>query len=286
MIKYLLTIYSILFLFTSQTEASIFVPQLSARLELDTTPEPTSEILEEPDFYQIVDYMPHFPGCEGETDKLKRRECSDEKIITYINKYIKYPTEARKEGIEGTAVLRFFVEKDGELTFKDETILRNPGGGCGEEALRVVQGMPKWIPGKHEGKPVRVRFALPIKFQLEGKPAEFQETTIKWNNQEIKGQYKTEDPAEYVKSSCSLDKITEILSENKKGLPLMFQGNLEKGFAQYYMSIGKSGKKLLINNLSKNKAVKKKILKGLKSGEVIYFYNWEYKRTFMEISVE
>ena len=288
MIKYLLTICSILILFTSETEASIFVPQLSSILELDTTPEPSSEKLEEPDFYQIVSYMPHFAGCEEETDKIKRKECSDEKIINYINEYVKYPKEARKEGIEGQVVVRFFVEKDGELSFEDKAILRNPGGGCGEEALRVIKTMPKWIPGKHEGKAVRVRFTLPVKFQLEGELSIFQEASIKWDGHEIKGQYKTEDPSEYIKATCTLDKAVEILSRKAKGLPLMFQlkGDSKRGFTQYYMSVGKSGKKQMVSSLSKNKGLKQKVLKALKPGEIIYFYNWEYKKTFLEILVK
>lgn len=288
MIKYLLTIFSILILFTLETEANTFVPQLTSTLELDTTPEPSSEKLEEPDFYQIVSYMPHFVGCEEETDKLKRKECSDEKIINYINEYVKYPIEARKEGIEGQVVVRFFVEKDGELTFEDKSILRNPGGGCGEEALRVIKTMPKWIPGKHEGKAVRVRFTLPVKFELEGKPTEFEEASIKWDGHEIKGQYKTEDPSEYIKATCTFAKAVEILSGKEKGFPLMFQlkGDTRRGFTQYYLSVGKSGKKQMVVSISKNKGLKKKILKDLKSGDIIYFYNWEYKKTFLEILVK
>lgn len=113
--------------------------------------------------------MPHFPGCESMTDKDARKKCSDEKIISFINKNIKYPAIARENGIEGTAVIRFVVEKDGSIVFDDDTkkvILRDPGGGCGDEALKVVRKMPKWIPGKQRNNSVRVQFTLPIKFQL------------------------------------------------------------------------------------------------------------------------
>jgi len=73
---------------------------------------------------------------------------------------------ARESGIQGTVYVTFVVERNGNVT--DVKILRGIGGGCDEEALRVVQNMPKWEPGKQRGKPVRVQFNMPIKFTLAG----------------------------------------------------------------------------------------------------------------------
>ncbi|MDX1941007.1 MAG: TonB family protein, partial [Saprospiraceae bacterium] len=83
-----------------------------------------------------------------------------------------YPLEARQNGNEGTVVLSFVVEKDGSIS--NPKILRDIGGGCGVEALRIVQlmidGELKWVPGKTKGKPVRTLFNLPVRFKLTEAP--------------------------------------------------------------------------------------------------------------------
>lgn len=82
----------------------------------------------------------------------------------YLSKNLKYPTQARRMGIEGTVYVVFVVNTDGSI--QDVAILRGIGGGCDEEALRVVSNAPKWEPGKQRGRPVRVRMRLPIRFKL------------------------------------------------------------------------------------------------------------------------
>ncbi|HRZ77317.1 MAG TPA: energy transducer TonB, partial [Bacteroidales bacterium] len=67
---------------------------------------------------------------------------------------------------QGTVYVTFVVEKNGAVT--DVRVLRGIGGGCDEEAIRVIQAMPKWNAGKQRGKPVRVQFNMPIKFTLQG----------------------------------------------------------------------------------------------------------------------
>ena len=71
---------------------------------------------------------------------------------------------ASTNGIEGTVVLDFIVEKTGKIS--NVEILKEIGGGCGNEVVRVINGMPDWIPGKQRGREVRVRFKLPVKFTL------------------------------------------------------------------------------------------------------------------------
>lgn len=109
--------------------------------------------------------MPHFPGCESISDPAERKTCSDTKILQYIQKNLKYPSIARENGVQGTAVLSFVVEKDGSI--KETKIVRDPGAGCGDEALRVIKSMPSWIPGKQRNKNVRVQFNLPVRFKLQ-----------------------------------------------------------------------------------------------------------------------
>ncbi len=82
-----------------------------------------------------------------------------------VKNNLRYPVQATRMGIEGKVYVDFIVEKDGTLT--NVGILKGVGGGCDEEAARVVRECPvKWKPGKQRGKPVRVRFRLPITFRL------------------------------------------------------------------------------------------------------------------------
>ncbi|EAZ79089.1 energy transducer TonB [Algoriphagus machipongonensis] len=82
----------------------------------------------------------------------------------YLSKNLKYPTQARRMGIEGTVIVVFVVNTDGSI--QDVDVLRGIGGGCDEEAVRVVSNAPNWEPGKQRGRPVRTRMRLPIRFKL------------------------------------------------------------------------------------------------------------------------
>lgn len=89
-----------------------------------------------------------------------------EALTKYLSENIKYPEQAKKENIQGRVFVIFVVEKDGSVT--NAKVLRGIGGGCDEEALRVVNAMPKWEPGRLQGTtPVRVQYGLPINFQLQ-----------------------------------------------------------------------------------------------------------------------
>jgi len=107
----------------------------------------------ETEIFTVVEDNPAFPG-------------GDEARIQFLQSNMKYPTMARESGIQGKVYVTFVVEKDGRVT--DVKILRGIGGGCDEEAVRVVKAMPKWTPGKQRGKAVRVQFNLPIQFTLNG----------------------------------------------------------------------------------------------------------------------
>ncbi len=111
------------------------------------------EEVEEQQIFMVVENAPAFPG--GDAGRMK-----------FLQDNIKYPQMARESGIQGTVYVTFVVERNGNVT--DVKILRGIGGGCDEEAVRVVQNMPKWEPGKQRGKPVRVQFNMPIKFTLAG----------------------------------------------------------------------------------------------------------------------
>lgn len=101
--------------------------------------------------FDVVEQMPEYPGGQ-------------DKFYTYLKDNITYPENAIKEKIEGIVYVQFVVEKDGSIS--NVKVLRGIGSGCDEEAVRIVKSMPNWSPGIQKGKPVRVRYNLPIKFSL------------------------------------------------------------------------------------------------------------------------
>ena len=110
--------------------------------------------------------LPEFKGCEDIADPEERKACATREMLVHIYSNITYPAIARENGIEGTVVIRFVVEKDGRIS--NAEIVREIGGGCGAESLRVVQAMPDWNPGTRFNEPLRVQFNLPVRFKLEG----------------------------------------------------------------------------------------------------------------------
>ncbi|MBR6992010.1 MAG: M56 family metallopeptidase [Bacteroidales bacterium] len=88
-----------------------------------------------------------------------------EALADYIAKSIVYPEQARTDEVEGKVFVQFIVEPDGSIG--DVTLLRGIGGGCDEEALRVIKAMPQWKPARFKGKPTRSRFQIPINFMLK-----------------------------------------------------------------------------------------------------------------------
>jgi protein TonB len=86
-------------------------------------------------------------------------------LNAYLSKNIKYPKQANENGVQGRVVLQFVVNEDGDIS--DIKVVRGIGSGCDQEAMRVVNSMPKWKPGKQNGKAVKVSFSLPILFELE-----------------------------------------------------------------------------------------------------------------------
>ena len=102
--------------------------------------------------FTVVENDPEFPG-------------GMEALYKYVAQNIKYPQLARDNGITGKVYVTFVVERDGSIA--NPKVLRDIGGGCGQEAIRVVKSMPKWTPGKQRGKAVRVQFNLPVNFSLK-----------------------------------------------------------------------------------------------------------------------
>ena len=115
-------------------------------------PEIEEEEIVEEEVFLSVEENPEFPGGPG-------------KLLEFVQKNLKYPMMARESDIQGRVFVGFVVEKDGSIT--NVRVLRGIGGGCDEEAVRVVQSLPKFKPGKQRGNPVRVMYTLPIVFKLQ-----------------------------------------------------------------------------------------------------------------------
>jgi protein TonB len=103
--------------------------------------------------FTVVEQPPDFPG-------------GDEERVKFLRNNIRFPQMAREAGIQGTIYVTFVVSRSGKIS--NVKILRGIGGGCDEEAIRVIKMMPDWKPGKQNGQAVPVQFNMPIKFTLEG----------------------------------------------------------------------------------------------------------------------
>jgi TonB family protein len=101
--------------------------------------------------FMVVEQMPEYPGGE-------------KALYQFLSDSIHYPDSAKLAGIQGKVYVSFIVNRDGSVT--NARVLRGIGGGCDEEALRVIKLMPNWKPGQQRGKPVEVQYSLPVKFSL------------------------------------------------------------------------------------------------------------------------
>ena len=113
---------------------------------------PTEEETTTDEIFTVVENMPQFPG-------------GDAALLGYISKSVKYPAIAQENGIQGRVIISFVIEKDGLVA--DATVVRGVDPALDKEALRVVNNMPKWKPGEQRGKPVRVKYTLPVTFRLQ-----------------------------------------------------------------------------------------------------------------------
>lgn len=101
--------------------------------------------------FMVVEDMPEFPGGTAA-------------LLEYLKKNIKYPAICRENNIQGRVLVSFIVNKDGSIV--DAEVVKNVNPSLDKEALRVISGMPKWKPGSQRGKPVRVKYTVPVNFRL------------------------------------------------------------------------------------------------------------------------
>lgn len=119
---------------------------------LEDLKEIVTEAPVEEEVFDMVEQAPQFPGGPAE-------------LMSYLGKNIRYPVIAQENGIQGRVVCQFVVGSDGSV--RDIKVLRSLDPSCDKEAVRVIQSMPKWIPGRQNGKAVSVRYTLPVTFKLQ-----------------------------------------------------------------------------------------------------------------------
>ncbi len=114
-------------------------------------PKPKQEEVTE-EIFVVVENQPEFPGGNAA-------------MMKFLSDNIKYPLIAQENGIQGRVICNFVVERDGSIT--DVQVVRGVDPSLDREAVRVIQQMPRWTPGKQRGQAVRVRFTLPVVFRLQ-----------------------------------------------------------------------------------------------------------------------
>ena len=111
------------------------------------------EVQDEDEIFVVVETMPEFPGGQAE-------------LFKFLSENVKYPVIAQENGIQGRVICQFTVNKDGSIV--DVQVVRSGGdASLDKEAVRVIKSMPKWKPGKQRGKPVRVKYTVPVNFKLQ-----------------------------------------------------------------------------------------------------------------------
>ena len=119
------------------------------------TPDEQKEVLQ--DVFDVVEVMPQFPGGAP-------------KLFEYLSQNIRYPKEAMESNTQGRVIVTFVVCKDGSIC--DAKVVKSVSPALDAEGLRVISSMPNWTPGTQSGKPVNVKYTVPISFRLDGKTKE------------------------------------------------------------------------------------------------------------------
>ncbi|HMQ08502.1 MAG TPA: TonB family protein [Saprospiraceae bacterium] len=183
LVKYLVAVPAFILailLFSNHTLLTGELESLDINLTQDTLPKNKESSIsenvymthlfsEQGEIFTQVQRMPRFPGCEdiNGTDQ-EKDACSKEKLMEYMYSELKYPLDDKEAGIEGIVVIQFVIDEFGRIS--GSKVVRNPGGGLGSEAERIVMNMnnlkDRWIPGMQENVPVKVMYTLPVRFSI------------------------------------------------------------------------------------------------------------------------
>lgn len=130
----------------------------SKKMVIELIPANITHSTADDEIYEVVENMPRFPNGGMQA------------LMQYLNESIRYPEAATKTGVQGRVTVQFIVDKDGSID--DVKILRSVNPDLDAEAIRVIKMMPRWEPGTHKGKPVRVKYTVPVMFRLTPEPVE------------------------------------------------------------------------------------------------------------------
>ncbi|MFN3137850.1 MAG: TonB family protein [Allomuricauda sp.] len=210
--------------------------------------------------FAVIDEVPIFPGCENAVDK---KQCFNEKIVEHIKKHFIYPEAAEKQGIQGRVSILFTIDTNGEISSIKK---RGPSEILENEAVRIIERLPKMQPGKHKGETANVPFAIPITFKLKDQAKDENEQTHS-NKGEMKvgGILANKDNA-----SLFIGKVTDEESMGIPGVTISVVGKNEdviSGFDGHFKIVVNEGETLKFQYIGlPNKLVrvdKKEFLIGL-----------------------
>jgi protein TonB len=128
---------------------------------IDIEEEVSDEVLN----FAVVESVPVFPGCEDAVTNDEKKACLQREIIRFVSKNFQFPEMARQMGVSGKVYVNFVFERDGSVS--NVEIVRGVDESIDKEAVRVVKKMPKVLPAKQRGKPVRMSFTLPINAKVQ-----------------------------------------------------------------------------------------------------------------------
>lgn len=131
---------------------SLVLGSSSAYVALAQEPEKPQTVAQTDEIFDTLDEEPNFGANRSD-------------LMQYLSQNIRYPKNSQKKGEQGRVIVQFIVERDGSV--RDAKVVRSVSKDLDKEALRVVRQMPKWTPGKKDGKAVRARFTLPVTFRLK-----------------------------------------------------------------------------------------------------------------------
>ena len=110
--------------------------------------------------FEVVESVPVFPGCESAKGNEERKQCFQQQILAFVQKEFQYPRRALEMGLQGKVFVEFIIEKDGSIS--NITVIRGADPMLDREAVRVITNLPHIAPATQRGKPVRMRFIMPI----------------------------------------------------------------------------------------------------------------------------
>lgn len=187
----------------------LVIVQAKANSKLDsvgTTQDTTSEI------FDRAEVMPYFPGGAIE-------------LMRFLSNNIHYPKLAQENNLEGKVIIKFTVDTDGSVT--NPIVLKDAvGGGCAEEAIRVIQLMPKWKPGIQRGVPVKVFYTLPVSFKLSNDvfiAAKFNSDKISLEDYKFSITNKIKKPKQDLNKTFSIKVRFTVLENGKVTNPLIIE---------------------------------------------------------------